>query len=66
MTNIDMKAEKERLQRRLESVELGRTYVEGCKSCESIKERNGFGPPHDASEMCQSGWYKHCTCDTCF
>lgn len=53
-------------QRRLESISLKRKYVEGCTMCESIKARNGFGPSHDASEGCNSGWHKHCSCDTCF
>lgn len=56
----------ERDKRRLESINFGRKYVDGCKSCESIKARNGFGPDHDASEGCESGWYKHCSCDVCF
>lgn len=43
-----------------------RTYVDGCKTCESVKASNGFGPSHDASYGCESGKRDHCTCDTCF
>lgn len=43
-----------------------RKYVDGCKTCEDIKAHDGFGPSHDASYGCESGWYEHCSCDTCF
>jgi len=42
-----------------------RIYVEGCKACAAIG-KGGFGPPHDASDSCESGKREHCTCDTCF
>lgn len=42
-------------------------YVEGCKTCESIRDNDrGFGPPHVASDRCESGKRPHCSCDRCF
>lgn len=44
-----------------------RTYVvNGCPTCELVKQHGGFGPPHDASPRCESGKHEHCTCDGCF
>ena len=44
-----------------------RHHVEGCSTCEHIKNDNGgFGPSHDASHGCESGKRDHCTCDFCF
>lgn len=38
-----------------------------CAYCDREKAAaNTFHPPHDASENCQSGKRKHCSCDTCF
>lgn len=57
----------DREKRRLQSLNNRRKYVEGCSTCEDIRDNcNGFGPKHDASERCQSGWYEHCSCDSCF
>jgi hypothetical protein len=44
---------------------IGRQYVEGCPTCERVKAV-GFGPHHDASPQCESGWYPHCSGDDCF
>ena len=54
-------------QKRREQSHNPRRFVEGCSTCEGIKAHpSQFGPSHDASYGCQSGWYTHCTCDTCF
>lgn len=38
-----------------------------CSYCDSYRQtKNDFHPPHDASQMCESGWRDHCTCDCCF
>ena len=36
-----------------------------CAFC-AERDPNGFHPTHDASQMCQSGGYTHCTCNACF
>ena len=43
-----------------------RKYVDGCSTCDGIKARGGFGPYHDAGSGCESGFYSHCSCDSCF
>jgi len=40
--------------------------AERCPTCIDIKANGGFGPPHKASDRCESGKYAHCSCDTCF
>lgn len=37
-----------------------------CETCQHIKQEGGYGPPHFASERCESGRRDHCSCDTCF
>jgi len=43
-----------------------------CLSCKSNYQTimatgmTEFGPRHKASDSCESGKHKHCTCDTCF
>ena len=38
-----------------------------CRYCDEQRERGELHhPPHDASEVCQSGKRPHCTCDVCF
>lgn len=32
--------------------------------CELCRQPNA--PSHDASYRCESGWYSHCSCDTCY
>jgi hypothetical protein len=52
--------------RRRQSETDRRKYDPGCSTCEDVKKSNGFGPSHDASPRCRSGFYEHCSCDTCF
>jgi hypothetical protein len=35
-----------------------------CATCRDIGF--GMGPNHDASRMCESGKYTHCSCEQCF
>ena len=43
------------------------TYYDGCAVCEREKAKmNAFFPPHAPNRHCRSGWWSHCTCDTCF
>lgn len=38
-----------------------------CRICDNNRDdSNEFHPPHDASDRCESGKRKHCSCDTCF
>jgi hypothetical protein len=38
-----------------------------CQYCDGERDRrNEFHPSHDASERCQSGKRRHCSCDICF
>lgn len=50
-----------------ETLGIRRTRIQGCTSCDSYGHgKYSMGPPHDASNSCQSGKRSHCTCDTCF
>jgi hypothetical protein len=35
-----------------------------CDYCVANKGKRS--PPHDASARCESGSYKHCSCEVCF
>jgi hypothetical protein len=64
-TSAEVQAEHDR--RKLQSQTDRRKYVDGCSICEVIKTRDrGFGPSHDASERCRSGYHEHCSCSSCF
>jgi len=53
--------------RKLQSQTDRRKYVDGCSTCDVIKARDrGFGPAHDASERCKSGYHEHCSCGSCW
>jgi hypothetical protein len=42
-------------------------YVDGCAYCDKEKAVGStFFPNHFASERCESGKRKHCSCDGCF
>lgn len=34
--------------------------------CATCRDYGEAGPPHFASERCESGQYNHCSCDNCF
>lgn len=37
-----------------------------CHTCQKYKNEKGIHPHHFPSENCESGQYRHCTCDICF
>ena len=64
-TMTDIRADFEKRKRQSEMDR--RRFVEGCSTCENIKKSGGFGPYHDASPRCRSGFYEHCSCEeACF
>lgn len=49
--------------RHIQSAHATRRWADGCRSCAKNPKE---GPNHDAYYRCESGWYSHCSCETCF
>jgi hypothetical protein len=49
----------------VEKIEIDRSG--NCSYCNNeLAKGNIHFPPHDASDMCESGKRNHCTCDMCW
>ena len=39
-------------------------FLSTCDYC--VENKGKRSPPHDASARCESGSYKHCSCESCY